>query len=100
MLGAKPTLWGRPNAFFPEGCEFHMSDHFGVMAYVDVSDVYGSRLKHDCIVAWSSCTCKPCANRAEMSRRSPAGVPQSMAEHMSSKLSGARLEIGAPGAPL
>jgi len=47
---AEAHLVGQGKMFF-DGCEFCLSDHFGVMAYVDVGDVYASRAKQDCVTA-------------------------------------------------
>ena len=47
---AEAHLVGQGKMFF-EGCEFGLSDHFGVMAYVDVDKVYASKAKQDCVTA-------------------------------------------------
>ena len=48
---AKAHLVGQCEQFF-DGCKFHLSDHFGVVSYVDVSTVYGSTArKQDAIAA-------------------------------------------------
>ena len=49
---AESHLIGQAKVFF-EGSEFFLSDHFGVMAYVDVVDVYGSKAKQDRVAAQS-----------------------------------------------
>ena len=47
---AQAHLVGQCEQFF-EGEQFYLSDHFGVMAYVDVRDVYASRAKRDLAAA-------------------------------------------------
>ena len=47
-LWAESHLVGQGPVFF-DGEEFYLSDHFGVLAYVDVSDAYASRAKQDVV---------------------------------------------------
>lgn len=47
---AEAHLVGQGKRFF-DGHEFYMSDHFGVMSYVDSGDVYASLAKQDSVVA-------------------------------------------------
>lgn len=47
---AKAHLVGQCEQFF-DGCKFHLSDHFGVMSYVDVSTVYGSTARKQDVIA-------------------------------------------------
>ena len=50
MVWAEAHLVGQGKVFF-DGREFYLSDHFGVLAYVDVGDLYASRAKQDSIAA-------------------------------------------------
>ena len=43
-------LVGQVEKFYA-GEKFHLSDHFGLMAYVDVGDLYASRAKQDVVAA-------------------------------------------------
>ena len=47
---AKAHLVGQREQYF-DGERFYLSDHFGVMGYVDVSDLYASRAKQDIVAA-------------------------------------------------
>ena len=49
-LWAEAHVVGQGKLFF-DGSEFCLSDHFGVMAYVDVADLYASRAKQDGVAA-------------------------------------------------
>jgi len=50
MVWAKAHLVGQCEHFF-DGSKFHLSDHFGVMAYVDVSPVYASITRKQDVLA-------------------------------------------------
>ena len=47
---AEAHIAGQGKVFF-DGAEFCMSDHFGLMAYVDAGHLYASRAKQDCLAA-------------------------------------------------
>lgn len=47
---AEAHLVGQGKRFF-DGREFNLSDHYGVLAYVDVGDFYASLAKQDCVAA-------------------------------------------------
>ena len=49
-MWAESHLVGNGPVYF-EGSEFWLSDHCGILAYVDLCDAYGSKAKQDLIVA-------------------------------------------------
>ena len=49
-LWAEAHLVGQGKRYF-DGCEFCLSDHFGLVVHVDVDDAYASGAKQDCVRA-------------------------------------------------